>query len=211
MPLFKNITTLIFDFGGVLINLDKEKCIQQFIELGFTDVEHYLDEFLQSGIFLDLEKGVIDPSTFYSEIRKKTSHQISDEQINEVWNSFLIGIPAEKLDMLIELKKKFRILLLSNTNPIHIAHSQNIFKQHRGLPMPDYFDKCYLSYELGSVKPNTEIFQKMIEDANLIPSECLFLDDGIKNIEESKKLGFQTYLVKKNENLSFLLKEETWQ
>ena len=211
MPSFRNITTLIFDFGGVLMDLDKERCIQNFKDLGFPDVERYLGEFLQAGIFLDMEKGILDAPAFRSEIRKKVSCELSDEQIDEAWNSFLVGMPTEKLDMLLELKKKFKLLLLSNTNPIHMAYSQEIFMQHGGKPMSGYFHKRYLSYEMGLAKPDAAIFQKMVEDADLIPSECLFLDDGIKNIEEGSRIGFQTYLVSKNKNLGFLLEEETWQ
>ena len=211
MEKFKNINTLIFDFGGVIINLDKARCIRSFKELGFIDIDRYLGDFIQSGIFLKLEKGELSPDEFRSEIKKLIPEKVTDEQINKAWNSFLAGIPTEKMDMLLELKKKFKLLLLSNTNSIHKECYQEIFIHYNGLPMSAYFDKMYVSYEMGLVKPDPLIFQKLISDSGITPSECLFLDDGVKNIEAGQEAGFQTYLVEKNDNLQFLLDNSTWQ
>lgn len=210
MMTYKNISTLIFDFGGVLIDLDKERCIQSFKNLGFKDVDKYLGDFVQSGVFLQLETGQITPNDFRNEIRKLIGNPVTDEQIDKAWGSFLLDIPSEKLDMLLELRKKFKVLMLSNTNAIHIPFSENLFLQHKGLPVQAYFDKRYLSYEVGEVKPGEEIFRFLLEDANVKAENCLFLDDGLKNIEQARAMGFNTYWVQGNDDLKFLLNDETW-
>ncbi|NDV47774.1 HAD family phosphatase [Paludibacter sp. 221] len=210
MKQFTNITTLIFDFGGVLINLDKQRCIRNFEKLGFSNVKNYLGDFIQTDFFLQMEEGKMDENEFYSEIKKHGSNDVTNQQIKNAWNSFLLDIPAYKLDMLLELRKKFKVLLLSNTNPIHIEHSEDIFLSHKGLTMDNYFDKRYLSYEMKMSKPHAEIFEAVLDDAKLRPEECLFLDDGAKNIEQAQKMGFNTYLVPIPDSLDFLLKPETW-
>lgn len=202
---FSNISTLIFDFGGVLINLDLSQCILNLKKLGLENVEQYLSNFGQKDFFLQFEKGQIGTEKFRQEIRKLTTRAITDAEIDAAWCSFLCDIPVEKLEMLLELKKDFRILLLSNTNPLHIEVSAAAEFEKSGKKIADYFDKCYLSYEMNMAKPDAEIFQALIESEQVLPSKCLFLDDGLKNIEQAQKMGFKTYLVSKNEDLSFLL------
>ena len=211
MKHFKNITTLIFDLGGVLINLDVNQCIMNFKQLGLNNFEQYLNNFAQSGFFMQLEKGLISADEFRKEIRKLTTSTLTDAQIDEAWCSFLLDIPNEKLDMLIELRKKFRLLLLSNTNIIHFPNTERIIFTNNGRKLSDYFDSCYLSYEMKMAKPDKAIFENIMVTENVQPGECLFLDDGLKNTIEAQKLGMQTYLVHEHEDLSFLLHPETWE
>lgn len=210
MKQFSSITTLIFDFGGVLINLDMLGCIQRFKELGVENIDQYLGQYGQLDFFMQYEKGQIDTPQFRNEIRKRTENTLSDEQIDDAWGAFLLDIPQEKLDILTELRKNFRMLLLSNSNELHVAHSSREELQKRGKTIHDYFDKCYFSFEMGMAKPQSEIFEAVLNDANIRPEECLFLDDSSRNIEQASKLGIQTYLVDPNEDLSFLLNPETW-
>ena len=210
MKQFTNISTLIFDLGGVLINLDLPRCVHNFKELGLENFEQHLSLFGQKDFFLDFEKGHISVPEFRAEIRKLTQNSLSDHQIDTAWSSFLCDIPQQKFEMLLELKKKFRLLLLSNTNPLHIEVSTvNEFARY-GKKMTDVFEKCYYSYEMKMVKPDAEIFETLLNDAGVLAEECLFLDDGPKNIEMASKLGIQTYLVDVKENLDFLLRKDTW-
>jgi putative hydrolase of the HAD superfamily len=211
MKHFKNITTLIFDFGGVIINLDINQCILNFKLLGLDNFEQYLNNFAQSGFFMQLEKGLISADEFRNEIRKLTSNQLTDADIDRAWCSFLVDIPEEKLEMLIELRKKFRVILLSNTNIIHFPNSVKTIFTDKGRKLSDYFDKCYLSYEMKMAKPDIEIFENILATENVQANECLFLDDGLKNTIVAQDLGIQTYLVNEHENLSFLLNPETWE
>jgi HAD superfamily hydrolase (TIGR01509 family) len=210
MKQFNNITTLIFDFGGVLINLDINQCILNFKHLGVVDVEQYLNNFAQSGFFMQLEKGQISAAEFRNEIRKLTPNELTDSQIDEAWCSFLLEVPEEKLEMLLELRKKFRVLLLSNTNIIHFPNSEKLLFTDKGRKLSEYFDRCYLSYEMKMAKPDLEIFKNILASENVQGNECLFLDDGLKNTLQAQKLGIQTYLVSEHEDLSFLLHPETW-
>lgn len=210
MKQFNNISTLIFDFGGVLINLDLAQCIQNLNNLGLNNVEKYLSNFGQSDFFMKYEKGEIDTPEFRENIRNICTNAVTDEQIDSAWCSFLTNIPNEKLELLLKLKKKFRVILLSNTNPLHIEVSAASEFAKAGKTLYDFFDHAYLSYEMKMVKPTNEIFEKILELEQVPANECLFLDDGEKNILQAKKLGIQTYWVEPNENLDFLLDEDTF-
>lgn len=210
MKQFTNISTLIFDFGGVLINLDLNQCIQNFRDLGLENVQQYLSNFGQSDFFLEYEKGLINTAVFREKIRNICPTPLTDEQIDGAWCSFLMNIPDEKLEMLLELKKKYRLIVLSNTNPLHIEVSAAGEFKRVGKSMSDFFDHAYLSYEMQLVKPYADIFEKVLDSENIEASKCLFLDDGPKNIEQAAKLGIQTYLVEPNEDLSFLLDQNTF-
>ena len=205
MKQYNNISTLIFDLGGVIVDLDLAKCIQNFKELGLENIEQYLSNFGQKDFFMQFEKGQIGIPVFRDEIRKLAGIELTDAQIDEAWCSFLTQIPVEKLHLLSELKKKYRLLMLSNTNPLHIQTAVAAEFSKTGKTMQDFFDKCYLSYEMGMVKPDVEIFKALLADAQVKAEECLFLDDGKKNIDTAAALGIQTYWVKPNENLNFLL------
>ena len=205
MKQYNNISTLIFDLGGVIVDLDLAKCIQNFKELGLENIEQYLSNFGQKDFFMQFEKGQIGIPAFRDEIRKLAGIELTDAQIDKAWCSFLTQIPVEKLHLLSELKKKYRLLLLSNTNPLHIQTAVAAEFSKTGKTMQDFFDKCYLSYEMGMVKPDVEIFEALLADAQVKAEECLFLDDGKKNIDTAAALGIQTYWVKPNENLNFLL------
>jgi putative hydrolase of the HAD superfamily len=205
MKHFSNISTLIFDFGGVLIDLDMNQSILNFKKLGIENVEKYLSNFGQSGFFMQLEKGEISAEEFRSEIRKMTPNTITDSEINDAWNAFLVRIPSEKLDIVYELRKKYRVIMLSNTNVIHFPYAEQTFFSYKNRSINEYFDKCYRSYDMKMAKPDTEIFEAILSQEQVAANRCLLLDDGPKNIEQAHKLGFQTYFVDPNEDLSFLL------
>ena len=112
----KGIKNLIVDFGGVLIDLDRQRCLENFRELGLPDVEHTLDLYHQQDFFQKYEKGLITSAEFREVIRGKIGKPVTDAQIDDAWNSFLVSIPTFKLDLLLELRKKYVVYLLSNTN-----------------------------------------------------------------------------------------------
>jgi len=205
MKHFSNISTLIFDFGGVLIDLDMNQSILNFKKLGVENVENYLSNFGQSGFFMQLEKGKISAEEFRSEIRKMTTNTITDKEIDDAWNAFLVRIPSEKLDIVYQLRKKFRVIMLSNTNAIHFPYAEQTFFSYKNRGIDEYFDKCYRSYDMKMAKPDAEIFEAILSQEQVAANQCLLLDDGPKNIEQAQKLGFQTYFVDPKEDLSFLL------
>lgn len=194
------IKTIIFDFGGVLVDLDKQACLNAFSELGIVDLDRYISNYAQSGLFLKLEKGQVSTDEFRSEIRKLARTAITDSQIDEAWNCFLVSIPEYKLDFLLELRKNYRVVMLSNTNQIHFEQRARFEFSKRGLSLDKYFDKCYLSYEIGMAKPDEDIFHHLLKNENASPEEMLFLDDGEQNIITAKKLGISSYLVSAQED-----------
>jgi putative hydrolase of the HAD superfamily len=198
--MIQNINTILFDFGGVLVDLDKEACLEAFKKLGVRNLNEYISNYAQSGLFLQLEKGLISPEYFHEQVRKMSDRNISDEEIDDAWNQFLITIPPYKLDFLLELRKKYRVLLLSNTNAIHFNQKGKSEFEKQGLSLNNYFDKCYLSFQLGMAKPDEDIFKHVLENEQAKAHEILFLDDGEQNIETAKKIGFTTYLVKEKED-----------
>jgi putative hydrolase of the HAD superfamily len=199
-----SIKAVLFDFGGVLIDIKRERCIEAFSQIGFPAVEQYIGNYTQSDFFLLFEKGLISPEEFYAEVRSASGKDITNQQIDEAWNAFLIGIPEYKLDLLLSLRKKYRVLMLSNTNEIHFKQGGRREFEKQGLHLSDYFDKCYLSYELKMAKPQPEIFQYILDNETVKANEILFLDDGEKNIEVAKSLGFQTYLAQEAEDFRHL-------
>lgn len=204
MEIKSPVTTLIFDFGGVIINLDLPECIENLKNLGFENVEQFLSNFGQKDFFLQYENGQINTAEFRARIRENTSSALTDDEIDAAWCSFLCDIPASKVQLLKELRKKYRLLLLSNTNPLHIEHSASKALEPYNTSLNELFDKLYLSCEMGLTKPSEAIFEALLSDAGLTAEECLFLDDGPKNIETAQRMGFQTYFVKQGEDLNFL-------
>jgi FMN phosphatase YigB (HAD superfamily) len=189
----------------VIIDLDLPQCIENLKKLGVESIESYLSNFGQKEFFLQFEKGEIGIPEFRNEIRKLSNRTLTDAEIDAAWCSFLVDIPAERLMLLEKLRTNYKLLLLSNSNPLHVEVSAAMALEGTGKTIRDYFDKCYFSYEMGLTKPDPAIFEALLADAGVEATECLFLDDGPKNIDAAKALGIQTYFVTQGENLDFLL------
>lgn len=197
---FTNIKTIVFDFGGVLVDLSREQAVKRFIEIGIKDADERLGTTKQKGIFLELEEGKLSREDFYSALKRISGSNISNNQIDYAWLGFFLPIHQERIDYLLELKKKYTLYLLSNTNPIIMEWANSPQFTPAGKPLSFYFDKLYFSYKLGVIKPNKLIFEKMIADSNIKPEETLFIDDGKSNIETAISLGFKTYQPKADED-----------
>ncbi|GHS91619.1 D-ribitol-5-phosphate phosphatase [Bacteroidia bacterium] len=188
-----NIKNIVFDLGGVIITLDHERAVKRFLEIGVDNARELLDPYHQKGIFLDLEEGKLSRENFYDALRKESGKNISNENIDYGWFGFLKETPDYKLEMLEQLKKQYNLFLLSNTNPIIMSWARTADFSGKGKKLDDYFDKLYLSYEIGITKPNKRIFDYLIADSGIKPEETLFIDDGVANIEAGKALGMKTY------------------
>ena len=165
----KGIKNLLIDLGGVLINLDRQRCIENFQKLGLRNVEELLDISNQDGILMQQEKGLITPAEFRNGVREMIGKVVSDKQIDAAWNSFLVDIPTHKLDLLLKLREKYVVYLLSNTNEIHWKWTcKNLFP-YRTFKVEDYFEKTYLSFEMKMAKPEPEIFKAILDDAGIEP------------------------------------------
>lgn len=197
----QGIKNILFDLGGVIISLDKAKAIRTFHEAGVEDIEDYLSEYRQKGVFLGLEDGSVSREEFYEEVNQITGKNISPKMLDKAWMNFLLGIATYKFDLLLKLRKKYNVYLLSNTNPIVMEWAQSSDFSPQGLPIDAFFEKCYLSYKIGYTKPDIRIFQHVLDDAGIKSKETLFLDDGKTNIEAAEAMGFKVYLANQDEDL----------
>lgn len=196
----KKIKNLIFDMGGVLIDLDRDACVEAFREIGYAEADELLNNYAPKGAFRQLEIGNFSPEEFYAYVRNHIGAHITSDQIENAFLKFLNGLPAYKLDMLCELRKRFNIYMLSNTNAIMMPYIRETYFTQCGLTFEDYFDRAFLSFEMKLMKPDDEIFLRMIADASIDPAQSLLIDDGKANIETARRLGFETYLASPEED-----------
>lgn len=191
------IKNIIFDLGGVFMNLDYKKMEQVFIDLGIVNFSELFTQHHSSPLFADLETGKIPDREFYDGLRKLSGVNLSNEQIRNAWNAVLLDFPVERLDWLNKTRKKYNVYLFSNTNQIHYDAFIKTFTKQTGIAdFNQYFIKAYYSHELGLRKPDEESYQKIIEEQKLNPAETLFIDDTLINIESAAETGLQTLHLK---------------
>ncbi|MGL5227089.1 MAG: HAD family hydrolase [Bacteroidales bacterium] len=201
------IKNIVFDLGGVLINLNKQRCIDAYKALGYEHAENLLGNYRQEGLFLLLEEGKISPEEFRNEIRKEIKQEVTDKQLDHALMQFLLDLPAYKLELLRRLKKDYNVYMLSNTNKIMFDHIVPHYFGQNGTNINDYFDGLFLSFEMGVAKPDKKIFEMMIEQGQLIPEETLFIDDSSLNTDAASDLGFYVYTAEPEEDFTFLFEE----
>ena len=185
-----HIKNIVFDLGGVLCGLDAERCIRAFHQIGAEEVAVYVEEHRVEDLFLQSELGVITTEEFCEEVRRITQRPLDDEQIVWAWNELLTGITDERCQAVMALSKEYRLFVLSNTNDMHWK------KWEREATEPNFnnvFEQCFLSYELHLAKPQREIFEAVLQRADIKAGETLFIDDSLKNCEAAQVLGIHTY------------------
>ena len=182
---------LLFDFGGVLVDLDRERCIRAFQALGF-DVSPYIGAYAQSGILSQLESGKISAPEFCDRLRAMSGlASVTDDQIEDAWRSFLTGVPRERLELILRARRHYHVMLLSNTNPIHWAQARDVFFRQGGHCVEDFFERTFLSFELGVEKPAPEIYAKVLAGSGAPAGEILFFDDSEANCVAARACGLQ--------------------
>ncbi len=191
-----SIRNIIFDFGGVLINLDYSLTNKAFRELGF-DIDKHFTQLQQSNLFNEYETGKVSSAFFYNELRQLGGNHLTDEQLATAWSAMILDLPLERVEMLKQLKKKYNLYLLSNTNQTHYDSFAPYLDKLLGEGVWDaLFNKVYYSHRIGLRKPDKEIFEYVVSDARLQPQQCLYLDDLEKNLIAPAAMGMQTVLVK---------------
>ena len=205
----KPIKNIIFDLGGVILNLTRNRCIEAFEKLGVKNIRKIIvNNYQQKDLFMSLEYGQVTPEEFYDEARRIWSLQLSDEDIKQAWILMLDDIQPYKLDLLLKLRSKYNVVLLSNTNEIHWEHIANNLFAYKGHVVSDFFDSIYLSNELHMQKPNADIFEYVLKDSGFKAEETLLIDDALPNCKTAEALGMQTYAPKPREDWSFLFEEK---
>lgn len=193
MENLSGIRNIVFDLGGVLIDLDRDRAVRELEALGLLTAGKLLDLYRQAGPFLELETGRITAGAFYDMLRSECDAGTTDVQIQEAFNSFLEDLPIQRLHTLRRLKAAgFRVLALSNTNPVMYNSRIAEFFRQEGLSINDYFDGIVTSFQEGCCKPDPKIFHILINRYSLIPSQTLYLDDGEANCRAAEKAGLHT-------------------
>lgn len=191
--LLQGVEAAVFDFGGVLVDLDRGRCVEAFRALG-VDVAALMGQYHQCGVLSDLERGAITMPQFFAAVRDLAGRpELTSYQIGEAWDKFLLSIPARRLDCLLRLRKTYRLYLLSNTNVIHWMRARNDLFLYKGHTVQDFFRHTFLSYEMGMEKPHEDIFQTMLQEAELKPEATLFIDDSSDNCAAAAKLGLRVF------------------
>ncbi|MEN2413903.1 HAD family hydrolase [Flavobacterium mesophilum] len=181
------IDTIIFDFGDIFINLDKQGTISGLKNLGMTEWNSEMDR-----LNLLFETGDISHDDFIGGFQKELPNA-SIEEIMEAWNAVLADFPSYRLEFLKELSKKYRLFLLSNTDAIHITTFQNRVGVDFYTDFYNCFEKVHFSYEIGKRKPNANSYQHLIDEHNLIPEQTLFVDDKKENTDAAAALGLKVW------------------
>lgn len=182
---------MVFDFGGVVAPADLGTVIDRFKALGFKNVEEYLNLVRQQGFFGDFETGLIDEGEFRNCVCKEVGREVSMDECRDAYMGFFSSVPERNLELFRKLRAEgYRLSLLSNTNPFITEWSLSKDFDGHGHSLDEYLDSMYLSYEMKVMKPDERIFRMMLESEDVAPSQVLFIDDGPKNIETARKLGF---------------------
>ncbi len=195
----QGIKNIIFDLGGVILNIDYKRPQEEFKKLGIKDVETLYSKQNQVELFDLLETGKISEKEFVQKIKESSDLEISDSEIITAWNSILLEFPLRRLQILQQLQLHYNIYLLSNTNEIHEKAFNEMLKIQCGYPsLALFFDRVYLSHRVGLRKPDPKIFELVINENNLKIEETLFIDDSLQHIESASKLGLKTIHLKDN-------------
>ncbi|REA56790.1 HAD family phosphatase [Dyadobacter luteus] len=204
-----NIKNIIFDLGDVILNIDVPVASLSFAKLSGREQAEILTLFKENDLFRQFETGLLDEASFRNLIRKLVdSPDWTDEMIDTAWNSLLLDMPVERVELLKTLRSKYRLFLLSNTSSIHITQVNKILEAATGIKnLDELFDKVYLSYEMGIMKPDPEIYLQVLKEQNIKAEETLFLDDNSDNIKSAAKLGIDTILVQKPVTILEYLKD----
>lgn len=196
--MLKEIKNIIFDLGGVLANLDSERCIQAFDAIGCTAISSYVRQHRTEDLFYDIEIGHSTTADFCNEVRRICHSSATDGEIIGAWNALITDIPDERKALLMNLQGDYRIFLLSNTNDMHWRLCADHLFNYNQYRVSDMFECVYLSYRLHLAKPDKTIFTHVLVDAGLQPGETLFIDDNADNCRAAEELGIHTLLNKAN-------------
>ncbi|MDR0298286.1 MAG: HAD family phosphatase [Streptococcaceae bacterium] len=179
---------IIFDLGGVILDLGFEAMLARFLELGVTQQQLAGSRFFDEGF----ETGLVSADDCFSSLRALSGHDLSAREMTDAWNLMITDFVPERMAVLETLAKKVPIYLFSNTNAIHATYFKPLCEQQMGKPFENYFTKAFYSHELGLRKPYPEAFKKVLALSELTAKNTLFIDDNANNIKGAARTGLQT-------------------
>lgn len=198
---------LLFDLGGVIMDIRKDNCVEAFERLGLKNANSYFGDFSQQGPFMLLERGDITVDQFHEALRADLPAGTTDAQIDDAFCQFLIGIPVRRLHSLEQLRRRYPVYMLSNTNPIMWNSKIRTEFEKDGHDREYYFDGIVTSFNARSLKPEPRILEYAVNTLGIDPSETLFLDDSQVNLDAAADLGFKTALVPSDTDFEEVLAE----
>lgn len=191
--MIEGIQHIIFDLGGVILNIDYQRPIAAFKALGAKQVDDLYSKQTQTALFDLLETGKISESDFFDALAAFCPPDTTHHQLEKAWNSILLDFPLRRLQILQQVQLHYSTYLLSNTNSIHERAFNVMLQQTVGYPsLAVFFDKVYMSHRVGLRKPDPAIFQRVLDENKLNPAETLFIDDSPQHIAAAADLGIQT-------------------
>ena len=186
----KDITNVVFDFGGVVAPADLGVVINKFKALGLGNIEKYLNLVRQQGFFGDFETGLIDKEEFRARVSKEVGREVSMDECRDAYMGFFSSVPERNLELFRKLRAEgYRLSLLSNTNPFIMEWALSKAFDGHGHSLDEYLDSIYVSYEMKVMKPDEKIFRMMLESEKAAPSQVVFIDDGPKNVAAARAIG----------------------
>jgi len=187
---------IIFDLGGVLLDIDYNRTRTAFEQLGVVNFDEMYSQANADHLFQKLETGKITDDDFYKELNRRTGLHLSPEEIRNAWNAMLLSFREKSLQHLDDIRSKYQIFLLSNTNYIHLASFKKTFlDKKREKTFEEYFNRAYYSCSIGLRKPEKVCYDWVLKELKIQPQKTLFIDDSLQNIEGAKAAGLQTILL----------------
>jgi HAD superfamily hydrolase (TIGR01509 family) len=187
------IKNIVFDLGGVIMNIDFKKTEKAFADLGVTDFSKHMTQFHITPFFVAYETGKIGDAAFIKGIQQMAAGTLTEEQIIHAWNALLLDFPLERIALLEKLRQRYRIFLLSNTNALHYQAFQHTLFTLTGKRLEDIFEKSYFSHAVHLRKPDAAIYRLVLDENKLEPAETLFIDDTASNFSGAVEAGIATF------------------
>lgn len=199
------IKAIIFDMGGVLVDLDIEDCKKVFKEtLEYDDIDQIIDACHQKGIYGDLEEGTLSAEEFRSIVLAGSRPGSTPEMVDEAMSHILVGIQPYKVQMLKKLAQEYDLYMLSNNNAICLPYSRAMFAE-AGIPLEDIFKKCFFSFEMKALKPSAAFYKAVVEQIGLPAEEMFFIDDSQRNVDGSIAAGLPAVYYEPGTDLEALI------
>lgn len=202
------IKNIIFDFGGVVLDIDPQLAVNEFVKLGFSRFEKLMTSEFSEEIIAKFERGILTPELFRSKLKSFLELDVTDQELDDAWNSLLYDIPSERIEIIEKVKNNYGIYLLSNSNEIHYDLFVRDLQLRFGYrEFDELFHKAYFSFDLHLLKPNPEIYEFVINQHGLIPEETLFIDDKEENLRAARNCGLLTFKMSKPQRIRDIFKD----
>ena len=184
------IKNIIFDLGGVIIDIDYNRTAEAFRRLGAFNFDTVYTQSKQDHLFDDYEVGRIDSNSFRQTLQKKLDIQVNDEEFDSAWNAMLLDLPKKRLDFIKSLRGQYKVFLFSNTNEIHLKEFFNICQRQNGFhTFEGYFDKEYYSHIFGKRKPHLDAFISLLNENKIEAQETILIDDSLQHVLGARQAG----------------------